>query len=145
MSASEGDPAAAGASPEAESIVLTAQVRSSAMARTFVGQAIARSGAPVPEDLLLLTSEATTNATIHADSNQITVSVERIGSVARVSVQDDDPTPPHVVSADPGQPGGLGVRLIDQLAADWGVTQIQGDGKLVWFEVPLAEGDAPDR
>ena len=37
---------------------------------------------------------------------------------------------------DPARVGGLGMRLIDELAADWGVAQVTDDGKVVWFEIP---------
>ena len=29
------------------------------------------------------------------------------------------------------------MRIVDVLASSWGVTQIEDDGKIVWFEIPL--------
>ncbi|CAN5753770.1 ATP-binding protein [soil metagenome] len=128
---------AEGVPPGADYIELDARKESSAAARAFVATVIGRTGAHVPDEVLLLTSEATTNAGLHADSECVTVAVERIGDTIRVSVHDDDPVPPTVMPADPSRPGGLGVRLIDHIAADWGVEEVIDDGKVVWFEVPL--------
>ena len=33
--------------------------------------------------------------------------------------------------------GGFGVRLVDELAASWGVDDLVEDGKCVWFEIEL--------
>ena len=52
-------------------------------------------------------------------------------------------TPNHgsvrILGIDPGsqRTGGWGMRLVDSLAACWGVTDIEDDGKIVWFDLEL--------
>ncbi|HEX2574824.1 MAG TPA: ATP-binding protein [Aquihabitans sp.] len=108
-----------------------------AAARDFVRGAVDALGTSTPEDALLMTSEAASNAVEHADSSCIEVVVERHGPVVRISISDDDPEQPVMLPQDPQRVGGLGIRLIDHLAVDWGVTEIAGDGKRVWFDVEL--------
>jgi hypothetical protein len=50
---------------------------------------------------------------------------------------------PHVAARRPDDPGGFGLRLVEQLAADWGVAH-DGDGiTRVWCEVPVDPGAQP--
>ena len=88
---------------------------------------------------LLLVSEAVTNAVVHgAADGPIHVTAAVDGGVLHVEVENEPRTegPAH----DAGRrEGGLGLRLFEQLAEDWG---IEHRGQTVlWFDVPA--GDAP--
>lgn len=90
------------------------------------------------EILVLLVSEAVTNAVAHAvppASMHLTIRNNR----ARVEVYDCAHDVPVIQSPSPADVGGRGVGLIDLLAGDWGVTRCEGnpDLKLVWFELDL--------
>ena len=77
---------------------------------------------------ILLTSELVTNAVIHAQSDiEVTVRGERS---LRVQVSDDSSEQLSPVRLGNGR----GLRLVDTLAASWGVSP-EGRGKSVWFEL----------
>jgi anti-sigma regulatory factor (Ser/Thr protein kinase) len=82
----------------------------------------------------LLTSELVTNAVRHA-ATEIRLRVEFDAKTVRVEVTDTGKAMP-VVTPTPDV-GGYGLRIVDQLAARWGVDQIPENGKTVWFEVDL--------
>lgn len=120
-------------------LTVRAGLHAPAMARAFVRCAVELVGASAPEDAVLLTSEAVTNSVEHASTDVVEVSLCRHGRNVRVSVTDTDPHPPEMQDVDPSRIGGLGVRLIDLLAEEWGVEPVGADGKRVWFEVALAD------
>jgi anti-sigma regulatory factor (Ser/Thr protein kinase) len=86
----------------------------------------------------LLTSELVTNAIQHGppgDDHQM-VSLDARLDDGRVVVEvcdEGSEREPTIVGPDPLEPGGLGLRLVDELAADWG-TRIDGM-RCVWFRV----------
>jgi DNA-binding NarL/FixJ family response regulator len=87
----------------------------------------------VHETALLLISELVTNSVRHGDSDvfvRIAVGSETI----RVEVNDRSTALPVVRSPAPSEPGGRGLRIVDQLARRWGV-QARRTGKCVWFEL----------
>ena len=87
---------------------------------------------------VLMTSEAVTNSIERAHTGAVEVRLRRHGELLRVAVTDDDPVVPVMAAVDPLRVGGLGLRLIDLLAEEWGVEVRDGDGKCVWFEITLA-------
>ncbi|HEX6418478.1 MAG TPA: ATP-binding protein [Acidimicrobiales bacterium] len=105
-------------------------------ARDFVTGVIAGWGARPARDVGLATSEVVTNAVLHAGGD-IAVRVRRVDGHARVEVHDDDPRPPAVRRYEPGAIGGAGMNLVAALAACWGVTTVEGDGKVVWFDIEV--------
>lgn len=107
-------------------------------ARRFVCNVIKPWGAQPQADAALLTSEVVGNAIVHA-GGEVTVRVRRDGARALVEVHDQSAEAPEPQPPDARRIGGNGVRIIDALATNWGVTQIHGDGKIVWFEIPLPE------
>jgi len=117
-------------------LLLPADARRLREARRFVCETLAQWGAAPPEDAALLTSEVVSNAMFHAEG-EVAVRVRRDGDRALIEVQDHSPEPPKLQPLDPHRPGGNGMRIIEALAKSWGVTQINDDGKIVWFEVPL--------
>jgi len=105
-------------------------------ARRFVCETLAEWEAAPPQDAALMTTELVSNAMLHAGGD-VAVRVRRDGARALVEVHDKSPERPQVQPVDPHRSGGNGLRIVDALASDWGVSEIHDDGKVVWFEVPL--------
>ncbi|MQS16859.1 ATP-binding protein [Streptomyces kaniharaensis] len=90
----------------------------------------------VTEDVLLMVSELVTNACLYAPGGPRELRLSWNGHRLRVEVADASPVPPRLrPHADPGRPGGHGLRVVDRLARAWGSLP-EGEGKLVWLEVP---------
>jgi anti-sigma regulatory factor (Ser/Thr protein kinase) len=119
----------------ADRIVLPPQPSSAAAARRFVDKAFGRLHLPGPDLAALLTSELVTNAVLYSDG-PISVEVEARQDVVRVSVTDDSSRPvrPRDVGLD--ATSGRGIAIVRRLAKAWGVDELSGPGKLVWFELP---------
>jgi len=124
-------------SPADEELVMVPEAAEIARARTFVDTTIESWGLHSTDDVALATSEAVTNSVIHAVTDTVTLSVRRSGSGVHIAVADDDATAPAVRPPSADRLGGLGMVLIEALARRWGVTQIENDGKRVWFEMDL--------
>jgi anti-sigma regulatory factor (Ser/Thr protein kinase) len=95
---------------------------------------------PVANDLRLLVSELVTNCVLHGGATaagDITVrTVVRAGAI-RTEVCHDGPSfVPPADEPDLGTPGGLGLFLVDQMSAAWGIAE--GRETCVWFELGLA-------
>lgn len=91
--------------------------------------------------VMLLTSELLTNAVQHA-VGPVLATVEVGHRAVRVSVRDGSTSTPRLLSPEPHEPGGRGVRLLERSAARWGVETHDaaddgGLGKTVWFELDL--------
>ena len=114
--------------PTDPSMTLPAIPESVRTARRYVHERVDGCPAPVTESVLLLTSELCTNCVVHARTNYA-VRVQVDGDAVRVEVGDDDPTLPELT------PRGRGMRLVDQLASDWGADRVGSGSKVVWFEV----------
>ncbi len=91
-------------------------------------------GYSVVDTVELLTSEVVTNALVHARSAP-ELCVEVRHDVVRVEVSDTSTSEPVLQRPDPESASGRGIAIVEQLAAGWGVEQLAGDGKRVWFEV----------
>ncbi|MBP0449142.1 ATP-binding protein [Kitasatospora sp. RG8] len=90
----------------------------------------------VSQDVLLMVSELVTNACLHAPGGPRELRLSWNGERLRVEVTDASPVPPQLrPHADPGRPGGHGLRVVDRLARAWGSLP-EGTGKRVWLEVP---------
>jgi anti-sigma regulatory factor (Ser/Thr protein kinase) len=83
----------------------------------------------------LLVSEVVTNAILHARS-VVTLTVDVVEDVVRITVRDGSPVQPRVHAFAPTSATGRGLLLLDRLAKRWGVEPdpVTG-GKVVWFEV----------
>jgi anti-sigma regulatory factor (Ser/Thr protein kinase) len=84
------------------------------------------------EDVLLVVSELTTNALVHAGSAATIVALFD-DSRLRVEVHDEDPAPPQLRDRPDGA-GGWGLRVVAAVADGWGWMPTP-TGKLVWVEV----------
>jgi anti-sigma regulatory factor (Ser/Thr protein kinase) len=87
----------------------------------------------------LLVSELVTNSMLHSNSRlpgaTITITVTGSPGSARVEVRDaGGATVPVVKEADDTLEGGRGLRLVSDLAAQWGYLREPG-GLVTWFEV----------
>jgi serine phosphatase RsbU (regulator of sigma subunit) len=82
----------------------------------------------------LMVSEVVTNAVRFA-SRPIALRLLRT-DVLRCEVTDDSPQVPRMRHAEPGDEGGRGLFLVNQLALRWGATRLS-TGKVVWFEQPI--------
>ena len=103
-------------------------------ARHYVIERLAEHGVDRwPADLLV--TELATNVIVHAGSEfEVVVHVD---GVVRVTVVDDSLTLPSRREAADYAMSGRGLQIIDQLATRWGVEpRRDGDGKVVWFELP---------
>lgn len=85
----------------------------------------------------LLTSELAANALAHGSAEPVRLRVGVIEDryVVRVTNTGDDL--PVVRDTGPRVPGGQGLRLVERLAAAWGVDVHPRGGKTVWFAVEL--------
>jgi DNA-binding NarL/FixJ family response regulator len=90
----------------------------------------------VAEVLTLLVSELVGNAIRHSDSD-IYVVITLRSRVVRVEVEDRSPQRPVPRFTDGGAESGRGLGIVDALSSAWGV-EPAGEGKVVWFEVPLS-------
>lgn len=81
----------------------------------------------------MLVSELATNAIVHA-STEVIVEAHRWHDRLRVAVSDADIRLPAMAALDAEVISGRGLRVVNQLADDWGV-YMRLDGKTVWFEL----------
>lgn len=122
---------------DAAGLQLPAVPASVPRAREYVQRELERLGVrreEVQETVRLLTSELVTNAVRHS-SEDITVCVDRVDRLVRVTVVDSDPMirlepRPVEVEAEHGR----GLQLVEALATQWGVSAMP-QGKQVWFEL----------
>ncbi|MBL1101161.1 ATP-binding SpoIIE family protein phosphatase [Streptomyces coffeae] len=85
----------------------------------------------------LMVSEVVTNAVRYA-SRPLSLRLLRT-DVLRCEVGDDSPFVPRMLHARPGDEGGRGLFLVNQIAQRWGATRLS-TGKVVWFEQQLPKG-----
>jgi anti-sigma regulatory factor (Ser/Thr protein kinase) len=103
-----------------------------AAARHFVADVLNGRGHParMVEDAMLIVTELATNAVIHAGS-PFSVEIRASGSSVSISVGDASRAKPALRHGNPAAVSGRGLRIIDALAASWGV-DLAKDGKTVW-------------
>jgi two-component sensor histidine kinase len=112
----------------------------SAKARDELQWLEGRIGARTLRDLLLVVTELVTNGVKYGPGVQVDVRLEILhdgsikglvvdGGSGRVEIRDVSVT----------EPGGFGLRIVDQLASDWGVRPRTSD---VWFELGNHAGEA---
>lgn len=93
------------------------------------------------DDALLVASELVTNAVRHSQcthQQELTVCATCHNERLRISVLDPGVSGRAAAVAEPRlEPGGLGLRVVDQLSESWG-SERSPDGYEVWAEVSLA-------
>jgi anti-sigma regulatory factor (Ser/Thr protein kinase) len=90
-------------------------------------------------------SELATNAVQHAETDfevAIWVTPDAEGRSVLVRVTDEAPGRPVPLDPRADEPHGRGLRIVESLAAGWGVESQQGcPGKTVWFRSRLGSAD----
>jgi anti-sigma regulatory factor (Ser/Thr protein kinase) len=86
----------------------------------------------------LLTSELVTNVVVHVGGS-LTLRTFLDSGLLRVEVDDGSTEPPVLRDPGAGDDHGRGILLVDALADCWG-TDIDADGKRVWFEISAETG-----
>lgn len=97
---------------------------------------------PFVRDAVLLTSELVSNALMHTTGSfELAATFHSGPDRLRVEVSDDSSA--MATMAEPPLPpargGGLGLRLVDEVANAWGTEPRKGGGKTVWFEMNAAD------
>ena len=92
----------------------------------------------VPEglaaDAALVLSELATNALRHGLGEVVARASIDPDRAIQLSVTDSGDELPAMLPVDPERIGGLGLRIVDQLASAWGVAPFPG-GKTVWATI----------
>jgi anti-sigma regulatory factor (Ser/Thr protein kinase) len=121
-------------------VVLDPQPGSSSRARQQLAQHFAdsvregRMSTGALLDVKLVVSELVANAIMHGDG-AITLKVSLAGDGGvRIEVYDQGTNDWPLVRPIPGPSGGWGLRIVDRLAAEWGLTNSPATG--VWAELP---------
>jgi hypothetical protein len=128
---------------------IEAELSSVAPARRWAREKFEAAGLePDVRDLLvLLVSEVVTNAVAHA-APPLLLRIDTTPEVTRVEVRDRARRMPILKDPAPTEPGGRGIRFVNDLSTRWGTEPARGaDGlKTVWFEVShrTADDGAPD-
>ena len=99
-------------------------------ARRLVHENASTLGSQQREDAALMVSELVTNALVHGIGT-ITLRIDVEPAALRVEVSDEGNVA-LAPSPTPGAHGGWGLRIVDQLADDWGV--LEGSTR-VWFRL----------
>lgn len=117
------------------SIRLVCDVRSVPEARHFVTDAVHRWNGPGDlSDTELLTTEVVTNAVVHGRTDvDLAVRYDPTTELITVEVRDHGPEHIHRPEHDQHSTSGRGLRIVDQVADSWGVNEVPGEGKVVWF------------
>lgn len=120
-------------------LVLEPRLGSLRQARRWVRTEASRAGIAAREVQVveLLTSEAVANALRHGPQAPVRVRAEVADGHYTVRVTDKGERMPVMRTSGPEVPGGHGVRIIDRLAAAWGIEPHRHGGKTVWFSVAV--------
>jgi anti-sigma regulatory factor (Ser/Thr protein kinase) len=105
-------------------------------ARRFVAGTITDVAVGVSESVAVMVSELSTNALVHATGG-FEVIVDRSDHHVLVSVRDQGDGTPELQSPDASEPHGRGLRIVDALSEQWGISSTADAGKSVWFRMSL--------
>lgn len=95
----------------------------------------------VTRDAILLTSELVTNAVMHSQGRfHLSATFHPSRGVLRVEVVDPSPQLPVMAESRTSRVGGLGLRLVNEVADRWG-SSLLAAGKVVWFELSSKDDD----
>lgn len=105
-------------------------------ARRFVLGIIVDAPAEVRDSVALMVSELSTNSVVHASSG-FDIGVDRSDRSVFVSVNDRGVGIPVLRSPESSEPHGRGLRIVDALADEWGISSAENEGNTVWFKISL--------
>ena len=115
-------------------IRLPANLESVRAAREFVASAVpGPPGSELRDAATLCVTELVANVIRHTESETCELSVDWSEGSLYLAVQDDSRSPARRVC--PGAEAGRGMQIVDALSADWGVTEKEGNGKVVWVRL----------
>jgi anti-sigma regulatory factor (Ser/Thr protein kinase) len=109
-----------------------AEPQSVGSARRFAAGLVTEGSEELRETIELMVSELATNCVRHVNAS-FEVSIERNGDSYHVEVRDEGGGRPAMRSPSPEDVSGRGLRIVDLLAARWGVRYDADAGKTVWF------------
>ena len=113
-------------------IELQVHVRSASQARQFVAEHLAQHELSyLTDDVQLVVSELATNALVHART-PFTVSLKALERSVLLMVEDGSTVGPLFVAPRDLDVGGRGLRIVQVVSRDWGVSMDAGGGKSVW-------------
>lgn len=125
--------------PSTRWVCLPASLESPSRSRVFVRDTLeAWFLRELVDDAVLLVSELTANAVLHAGTGMVVGASWSPGTgILRVCVLDDDPAEPVARHPEATATSGRGLEIVAVVAVRWGVTQ-GASGKSVWFELECA-------
>ncbi|GLW55374.1 ATP-binding protein [Kitasatospora phosalacinea] len=132
--------------PHLSLLTLDSTPESVAGARRHTAQVLQcwRTRGELSDSARLVVSELATNAVrARCGPPGFTLSLVLHDGALLVQVGDHDPRPPRPRTADPDATGGRGLHLVDELSSRWGYYRTSPRGKVVWAELPLADGSEP--
>jgi|GEM_PF-1264434 len=95
---------------------------------------------PIREAVTLAVSELVTNVVLHTGAGGVLRAWDPKPDVPlRVEIEDAEPTTPRVAPVDHARSTGRGLRIVSQLADDWGSRPTRR-GKIVWAEFDRLRG-----
>jgi anti-sigma regulatory factor (Ser/Thr protein kinase) len=104
-------------------------------ARRFVTAQLKALPEPLVDSVTLMVSELSTNSIRHAHTG-FTVEIAVTEDQVYVAVVDAGAGQPELREPQPDDPSGRGLRIVELLSDDWGVTpSTPQTGKTVWFKV----------
>ena len=125
-------------------VTLPPAPESARQARRFVADVLTAVGAEhFLDTATLLTSELVTNGIVHAHT-ELQVVVEATRLWMRVEVIDGNPMLPARRGYDEQAQTGRGLEMVELLADDFGMQQLDDEGKRVWFRLGPAPADLHD-
>jgi anti-sigma regulatory factor (Ser/Thr protein kinase) len=111
------------------------QPESVTAARRFVRQELGDQASEVVDAAELMACELATNCVRHAHTG-FELAIDTHDPI-RVEVRDSGGGRPRLRSPTPQEPSGRGLRIVEALSAQWGITP-SPPGKTVWFTLPRA-------
>jgi anti-sigma regulatory factor (Ser/Thr protein kinase) len=122
--------------PHRSSISFPATASQVTWARQFLENLLTDS--PLAADAVLCLSEVASNSVTHSNSRseggRFTVNVERYHN-GHVRVEVEDQGGPWIQRTKPEGQLSLGLRIVGQLAREWGIKDVSDSARTVWFEV----------
>ena len=116
--------------------VLPGVPSSAGKARALVGEALSGLSAEVRLVAELLVSEVVTNAVLYAKT-RVELGIRMSRATVRISAADGSAVIPALKAPATGDAvSGRGLTLVDRLASAWGCERV-GEGKRIWFELPV--------
>jgi anti-sigma regulatory factor (Ser/Thr protein kinase) len=121
-----------------------AEATSVAAARRFAASMVTEGPTELRETVELMVSELATNCVRHVNAS-FEVSIERTDDSYHVEVRDEGGGRPAMRSPAPEDVSGRGLRIVDMLAARWGVRYDADAGKTVWFTLTTSGAKPSDQ